>query len=157
MRSYRKLYCEHMKILKIFPRKHILVETFCLEIGQKEKILWLIFLNKLLNKEIVKAVLFSTHKCIQCIVKTVKFEKTNKQMMWQCDAGEQCAVRKGSRFGKLCSCPGGTTCSFSILKCLWKHVSFCHNPAVYCAHVICPAVVTCFIKQTHKINACIFV
>ncbi|XP_056614068.1 cocaine- and amphetamine-regulated transcript protein [Triplophysa dalaica] len=35
-----------------------------------------------------------------------------------CDAGEQCAVRKGARFGKLCSCPGGTTCSFAILKCL---------------------------------------
>ncbi|CAJ1059571.1 cocaine- and amphetamine-regulated transcript protein-like [Xyrichtys novacula] len=35
-----------------------------------------------------------------------------------CDAGEQCAVRKGSRYGKLCGCPGGTLCSFSSLKCL---------------------------------------
>ncbi|XP_073793733.1 niq CART3-like [Danio rerio] len=43
-----------------------------------------------------------------------------KKLGWvpSCDAGEQCAVRKGSRFGKLCSCPGGTACSFSILKCL---------------------------------------
>ncbi|KAG1933712.1 cocaine- and amphetamine-regulated transcript protein [Pimephales promelas] len=43
-----------------------------------------------------------------------------KKFGWvpSCDAGEQCAVRKGSRFGKLCSCPGGTSCSFSILKCL---------------------------------------
>ncbi|XP_016298196.1 cocaine- and amphetamine-regulated transcript protein-like [Sinocyclocheilus anshuiensis] len=43
-----------------------------------------------------------------------------KKFGWvpSCDAGEQCAVRKGARFGKLCSCPGGTTCSFSILKCL---------------------------------------
>ncbi|XP_060890670.1 cocaine- and amphetamine-regulated transcript protein-like [Labrus mixtus] len=35
-----------------------------------------------------------------------------------CDAGEQCAVRKGSRFGKLCGCPAGTVCNFSVLKCL---------------------------------------
>ncbi|TRZ01121.1 hypothetical protein DNTS_007846, partial [Danionella cerebrum] len=43
-----------------------------------------------------------------------------KKFGWvpSCDAGEQCAVRKGARFGKLCSCPGGTACSFSILKCL---------------------------------------
>lgn len=32
----------------------------------------------------------------------------------QCDAGEQCAVRKGARIGKLCDCPRGTSCnSFS--------------------------------------------
>uniref|UniRef100_UPI0037E8AEC9 cocaine- and amphetamine-regulated transcript protein-like n=1 Tax=Semicossyphus pulcher TaxID=241346 RepID=UPI0037E8AEC9 len=35
-----------------------------------------------------------------------------------CDAGEQCAVRKGSRFGKLCGCPAGTVCDFNVLKCL---------------------------------------
>ncbi|XP_074523636.1 cocaine- and amphetamine-regulated transcript protein-like [Halichoeres trimaculatus] len=35
-----------------------------------------------------------------------------------CDAGEQCAVRKGPRFGKLCGCPSGTVCNFSVLKCL---------------------------------------
>ncbi|ROL55142.1 Cocaine- and amphetamine-regulated transcript protein [Anabarilius grahami] len=35
-----------------------------------------------------------------------------------CDAGEQCAVRKGARVGKLCGCPQGTSCHFFILKCL---------------------------------------
>ncbi|KAI5609843.1 cocaine- and amphetamine-regulated transcript protein [Silurus asotus] len=43
-----------------------------------------------------------------------------KRLGWvpSCDAGEQCAIRKGARFGKVCTCPGGTSCSFSILKCL---------------------------------------
>ncbi|XP_030631728.1 cocaine- and amphetamine-regulated transcript protein-like [Chanos chanos] len=35
-----------------------------------------------------------------------------------CDAGEQCAVRKGARVGKLCGCPQGTACDFFIMKCL---------------------------------------
>uniref|UniRef100_A0A8B9L741 CART prepropeptide n=1 Tax=Astyanax mexicanus TaxID=7994 RepID=A0A8B9L741_ASTMX len=35
-----------------------------------------------------------------------------------CDAGEQCAARKGARIGKLCGCPLGTTCDFFIMKCL---------------------------------------
>ncbi|KAG7329853.1 hypothetical protein KOW79_006075 [Hemibagrus wyckioides] len=35
-----------------------------------------------------------------------------------CDAGEQCAARKGARVGKLCGCPPGTTCDFFIMKCL---------------------------------------
>ncbi|KAB5559062.1 hypothetical protein PDJAM_G00026090 [Pangasius djambal] len=45
---------------------------------------------------------------------------TEKRLGWvpSCDAGEQCAIRKGARFGKVCTCPDGTTCSFSILKCL---------------------------------------
>ncbi|XP_058257606.1 cocaine- and amphetamine-regulated transcript protein [Hemibagrus wyckioides] len=45
---------------------------------------------------------------------------TEKRLGWvpACDAGEQCAIRKGARFGKVCTCPGGTMCSFSILKCL---------------------------------------
>ncbi|XP_030075880.1 cocaine- and amphetamine-regulated transcript protein-like [Microcaecilia unicolor] len=43
-----------------------------------------------------------------------------KKLGWlpSCDAGEQCAVRKGARIGKLCSCPRGTACNFYILKCL---------------------------------------
>uniref|UniRef100_A0A8B9PN38 Cocaine- and amphetamine-regulated transcript protein n=1 Tax=Apteryx owenii TaxID=8824 RepID=A0A8B9PN38_APTOW len=36
----------------------------------------------------------------------------------QCDAGEQCAVRKGARIGKLCDCPRATSCNSFLLKCL---------------------------------------
>ncbi|XP_056425235.1 cocaine- and amphetamine-regulated transcript protein-like [Hyla sarda] len=35
-----------------------------------------------------------------------------------CDVGEQCAVRKASRIGKLCNCPRGAVCNFFLLKCL---------------------------------------
>ncbi|XP_028661488.1 cocaine- and amphetamine-regulated transcript protein [Erpetoichthys calabaricus] len=35
-----------------------------------------------------------------------------------CDAGDQCAVRKGARIGKLCDCPRGTSCNSFLLKCL---------------------------------------
>ncbi|XP_078531408.1 cocaine- and amphetamine-regulated transcript protein [Lissotriton helveticus] len=35
-----------------------------------------------------------------------------------CDAGEQCAVRKGARIGKLCDCPRPTSCNSFLLKCL---------------------------------------
>nr|XP_003216314.1 PREDICTED: cocaine- and amphetamine-regulated transcript protein [Anolis carolinensis] len=35
-----------------------------------------------------------------------------------CDAGEQCALRKGARIGKLCDCPRGTSCNTFLLKCL---------------------------------------
>ncbi|XP_067829378.1 cocaine- and amphetamine-regulated transcript protein-like [Heptranchias perlo] len=35
-----------------------------------------------------------------------------------CDVGEQCAVRKGARIGKLCDCPRGAGCNFFLLKCL---------------------------------------
>ncbi|XP_059581068.1 cocaine- and amphetamine-regulated transcript protein [Alligator mississippiensis] len=35
-----------------------------------------------------------------------------------CDAGEQCALRKGARIGKLCGCPRGTSCNSFLLKCL---------------------------------------
>ncbi|XP_042334716.1 cocaine- and amphetamine-regulated transcript protein-like [Sceloporus undulatus] len=43
-----------------------------------------------------------------------------KKFSWvpSCDAGEPCAVRKGARFGRLCNCPRGTSCSVYILKCL---------------------------------------
>ncbi|XP_065714066.1 cocaine- and amphetamine-regulated transcript protein-like [Patagioenas fasciata] len=42
------------------------------------------------------------------------------QLGWgvlRCEAGEPCAVRRGARFGKLCSCPRGTACNLFILKC----------------------------------------
>ncbi|KAM4549488.1 cocaine- and amphetamine-regulated transcript protein-like [Odontesthes bonariensis] len=44
---------------------------------------------------------------------------SEKKLGWlpPCDAGEECAVRKGSRIGKLCGCPRGTLCNFSVLKC----------------------------------------
>ncbi|XP_034018041.1 cocaine- and amphetamine-regulated transcript protein-like [Thalassophryne amazonica] len=35
-----------------------------------------------------------------------------------CDIGEQCAMRKGARIGKLCDCPRGAFCNFYLLKCL---------------------------------------
>ncbi|XP_075884799.1 cocaine- and amphetamine-regulated transcript 2 [Nelusetta ayraudi] len=35
-----------------------------------------------------------------------------------CDLGEHCAVRKGSRIGKMCDCPPGAFCNFFLLKCL---------------------------------------
>ncbi|XP_015278853.1 PREDICTED: cocaine- and amphetamine-regulated transcript protein-like [Gekko japonicus] len=43
-----------------------------------------------------------------------------KKLGWvpSCDAGESCAVRKGSRIGKLCNCPRRTSCNMYILKCL---------------------------------------
>ncbi|XP_051495510.1 cocaine- and amphetamine-regulated transcript protein-like [Apus apus] len=42
-----------------------------------------------------------------------------KRLSWvpSCEPGEPCAVRRGARIGKLCSCPRGTACNFFILKC----------------------------------------
>ncbi|NXP43611.1 CART protein, partial [Heliornis fulica] len=42
-----------------------------------------------------------------------------KRLSWVplCKAGEPCAVRRGSRIGRLCSCPYGTSCNLFILKC----------------------------------------
>ncbi|KAM6040304.1 cocaine- and amphetamine-regulated transcript protein-like [Theristicus caerulescens] len=42
-----------------------------------------------------------------------------KRLSWVplCEPGEPCAVRKGARIGKLCSCPRGTACNLFILKC----------------------------------------
>ncbi|XP_005062644.1 PREDICTED: cocaine- and amphetamine-regulated transcript protein [Ficedula albicollis] len=34
-----------------------------------------------------------------------------------CEPREPCAVRRGARIGKLCSCPRGTSCNLFILKC----------------------------------------
>ncbi|XP_077586985.1 cocaine- and amphetamine-regulated transcript protein-like [Stigmatopora nigra] len=45
---------------------------------------------------------------------------SEKKLGWlpSCDAGEPCALRKGSRIGTLCGCPRGTSCNFYVLKCL---------------------------------------
>ncbi|XP_043934983.1 cocaine- and amphetamine-regulated transcript protein-like [Protopterus annectens] len=53
-------------------------------------------------------------------LKNKRMPSSEKRLGWvpSCDAGEQCAVRKGSRIGKLCNCPRGTSCNFYILKCL---------------------------------------
>ncbi|XP_062413012.1 cocaine- and amphetamine-regulated transcript protein [Sardina pilchardus] len=53
-------------------------------------------------------------------LKNKQIPTTEKKLGWvqSCDAGEQCAIRKGARIGKLCSCPRGTSCSFNVLKCL---------------------------------------
>ncbi|XP_038019825.1 cocaine- and amphetamine-regulated transcript protein-like isoform X2 [Motacilla alba alba] len=42
-----------------------------------------------------------------------------KRLSWVpwCEPREPCAVRRGARFGKLCSCPRGTSCNLFILKC----------------------------------------
>ncbi|XP_006002380.1 cocaine- and amphetamine-regulated transcript protein [Latimeria chalumnae] len=53
-------------------------------------------------------------------LKNKRVPSAEKKLGWvpSCDAGEQCAVRKGARIGKLCNCPRGTSCNFYILKCL---------------------------------------
>ncbi|KYO30364.1 cocaine- and amphetamine-regulated transcript protein [Alligator mississippiensis] len=53
-------------------------------------------------------------------LKSKRLPSVEKKLGWvpSCDAGEQCAVRKGARIGKLCNCPRGTACNFYILKCL---------------------------------------
>ncbi|XP_029906176.1 cocaine- and amphetamine-regulated transcript protein-like [Myripristis murdjan] len=53
-------------------------------------------------------------------LKSKQLPSSEKKLGWvpTCDADEQCAVRKGSRFGKLCSCPRGTACNFAVLRCL---------------------------------------
>ncbi|XP_059197806.1 cocaine- and amphetamine-regulated transcript protein [Centropristis striata] len=53
-------------------------------------------------------------------LKNKQLPSSEKKLGWvpACDAGEQCAVRKGSRIGKLCGCPGGTVCNFNVLQCL---------------------------------------
>ncbi|NWT06130.1 CART protein, partial [Mionectes macconnelli] len=42
-----------------------------------------------------------------------------KRLSWvpSCAPWQSCAVRRGARIGKLCSCPHGTSCNLSILKC----------------------------------------
>ncbi|GAA6104510.1 cocaine- and amphetamine-regulated transcript protein-like [Tachysurus ichikawai] len=35
-----------------------------------------------------------------------------------CGVGQQCAVRKGSRIGRMCDCPLGAACNTYLLKCL---------------------------------------
>ncbi|NXP00063.1 CART protein, partial [Certhia brachydactyla] len=42
-----------------------------------------------------------------------------KRLSWVpwCEPREPCAVRRGARFGKRCSCPRGTSCNLLILKC----------------------------------------
>ncbi|KAK6325352.1 cocaine- and amphetamine-regulated transcript protein-like [Coregonus clupeaformis] len=53
-------------------------------------------------------------------LKNKQMPLSEKKLGWlpSCDAGEQCAVRKGARVGTLCGCPRGTTCNFYVLKCL---------------------------------------
>ncbi|XP_042296519.1 cocaine- and amphetamine-regulated transcript protein-like [Sceloporus undulatus] len=36
----------------------------------------------------------------------------------KCSFGDPCAVRKGSRIGKLCDCPRRSACNTFLLKCL---------------------------------------
>ncbi|XP_010869671.1 cocaine- and amphetamine-regulated transcript protein [Esox lucius] len=59
---------------------------------------------------------------LQEVLEKLKNKQTpsyEKKLGWvpMCDAGQQCAVRKGARIGKLCECPRGTSCNFTVLKC----------------------------------------
>ncbi|NWV34427.1 CART protein, partial [Grantiella picta] len=47
---------------------------------------------------------------------TPGLEKRLSWVPW-CERGEPCAVRRGARIGKLCSCPRGTSCNLFVLKC----------------------------------------
>ncbi|KAM9294261.1 cocaine- and amphetamine-regulated transcript protein-like [Gastrophryne carolinensis] len=38
--------------------------------------------------------------------------------MPKCIMGDLCAVKRGSRIGKLCDCPSNSHCNFFFLKCL---------------------------------------
>ncbi|NXL51405.1 CART protein, partial [Podilymbus podiceps] len=42
-----------------------------------------------------------------------------KRLSWVplCEPGQPCAVRRGPRIGKLCSCPRGAACNLFVLKC----------------------------------------
>ncbi|XP_074784339.1 cocaine- and amphetamine-regulated transcript protein-like [Athene noctua] len=42
-----------------------------------------------------------------------------KRLSWVpwCEPGEPCAVRRGARIGKLCSCPRRSACNLVTLKC----------------------------------------
>ncbi|XP_053287502.1 cocaine- and amphetamine-regulated transcript protein [Pleuronectes platessa] len=53
-------------------------------------------------------------------LKSKQLPSTEKKLGWppSWDAGEQCALRKGWRIGKLCGCPRGSFCNFKVLKCL---------------------------------------
>ncbi|KAJ7993293.1 hypothetical protein DPEC_G00270930 [Dallia pectoralis] len=60
---------------------------------------------------------------LQEVLEKLKSKQTpsyEKKQGWvpMCDAGQQCAVRKGARIGKLCECPQGTSCNFTVLKCI---------------------------------------
>lgn len=60
--------------------------------------------------------------CPRCMQWRVEMKRTSGCVPLsasQCDIGEQCAVRKGARIGKMCDCPRGAFCNFFLLKCLW--------------------------------------
>ncbi|XP_059687924.1 cocaine- and amphetamine-regulated transcript protein-like [Gavia stellata] len=50
---------------------------------------------------------------------TSELPVVEKRLSWvpSCEPGEPCAVRRGARIGKLCSCPRGTACNLFLLKC----------------------------------------
>ncbi|XP_054458138.1 cocaine- and amphetamine-regulated transcript protein-like [Anoplopoma fimbria] len=53
-------------------------------------------------------------------LKNKQLPSSEKKLGWvpPCDAGQQCAVRRGSRIGRFCGCSGGTVCDFTVLECL---------------------------------------
>ncbi|NP_001373336.1 cocaine- and amphetamine-regulated transcript-like precursor [Danio rerio] len=43
---------------------------------------------------------------------------SEKRAIPQCALGSRCAMRLGSRFGKLCECGRGSNCNSFLLKCI---------------------------------------
>lgn len=46
-------------------------------------------------------------------------DESKRWVCFQCDPGEQCALRKGSRIGKLCDCSLPRTCNSFLHRCFW--------------------------------------
>nr|ALC78694.1 cocaine- and amphetamine-regulated transcript 2a [Solea senegalensis] len=68
----------------------------------------------------------NTNRLLGALHEVLEKLQTNRIHLWEkkygqvpsCDLGEHCAVRKGSRIGKMCDCPRGASCHFLLLKCL---------------------------------------
>ncbi|XP_041428580.1 cocaine- and amphetamine-regulated transcript protein-like [Xenopus laevis] len=48
--------------------------------------------------------------------KGIRLQRRVGQLPW-CDVGERCAMKLGSRVGKLCDCLRGASCNSFLLRC----------------------------------------
>ncbi|XP_010188115.1 PREDICTED: cocaine- and amphetamine-regulated transcript protein [Mesitornis unicolor] len=62
-------------------------------------------------------ILSSTTEPVPGLQRPQSLPGQSQEEMELCEPGEPCAVRRGARIGKLCSCPRSTTCNLFILKC----------------------------------------